>query len=67
MEELKDLGKIIDEMVYKVTSGPNGQHTLWEKKMRLHIKPKPAWCPDKLWAKLVSLVVIQSEQKLKGL
>lgn len=62
MEEIKDLGKVIEELLYKATYGPEGENTIWEHKLRLHLKPKPNWCPDKLWAKLVSLVLVQSKQ-----
>ena len=40
------LGKVIDEYVHKVDL--DGR-LLWEEKLRLHIKPRPAWCPETLW------------------
>lgn len=58
------LGTTIEELTYKVTYGPEGENTLWEHKLRLHIRSKPSWCPTPLWAKLCSFVLIQSKQDL---
>jgi hypothetical protein len=57
---MDELGKVIDELFYKVTYGPIGEATLWEHKLRLHLKPKPVWCPLGLWLKIVALVLVQS-------
>lgn len=68
-DQLDNIQKIVDELTYKVTLdeltyyasyGSKGEKTLWEHKFRLHVRPKPAWCPDRLWAKLLSLVLVQS-------
>lgn len=64
MSDLENLGKIVDQLVYKVIYGPEGESVLWEHKLRLHLRPKPAWCPLRLWAKLVSLVLVQSYEGL---
>ena len=53
-------GKELDSLVYKVTYGPEGEKTLWEHKLKLWLRPKPQWCPNKLWVKLVSLVLLQT-------
>ena len=64
MSDLDDLGTVLSEKVFKL-SGDFGTHkaTIWEETLRLHLKPKPAWCPDRLWAKLVNLVITQSTQR----
>lgn len=54
------LGEVIDEYVHKVTID---KAIIWEEHLRLHIKPRPKWCPENLWRKLVALVLIQSVQK----
>ncbi len=54
-----DFGKIIEEYVAKTAIG---HAIIWEEKLRLHVKPKPAWCPDLLWAKICSLVLVQSKE-----
>lgn len=51
------LGDVIDEYVHAVDL--RGK-VIWEEHLRLHIKPRPQWCPEKLWARLVNLVVNQS-------
>lgn len=62
MTNLGDLGKIIAEQTQKATM--EGM-TLWERVLRLHVKPRPKWCPVPLWKKVVNLVLIQSEQEVK--
>ena len=60
---LKDVtGKTIEEITIKIV---HQQKTLWEQKLRLHMRPKPAWMPPRLWAHIVGLVLVQSEQRLK--
>jgi hypothetical protein len=59
---MSELQTKLDELHYKVTNGPEGVNTLWERKLELWIKPRPSWCPEKLWAKLVNLVVHQVER-----
>ena len=49
----------LDELMYKATYGPEGCYTLWERKLELWIKPKPKWCPPKLWTKLLGIVLVQ--------
>lgn len=55
-----EIGEVIDELVHKAVIE---KAVIWEDHLRLHIKPKPAWCPDRLWAKLLNLVLIQSTQR----
>ncbi len=64
MSDFDAFGKVIAELQYKCTYGPEGMYTLWEKKLRLCVKPKPSFIPDKLWAKLVNMVLIQLEQDI---
>lgn len=61
MSDLDNMGKVIDELHYKIT---DGRATVWETKLRLHLKPKPDFIPQRLWAKIVNLVVVQSDQSL---
>lgn len=64
MSDLDNLGTVLSEKVFKLTSDfGNTKATLWEETLRLHLKPKPNWCPDRLWAKLVNLVITQSSQR----
>jgi hypothetical protein len=51
------LGEVIEEYVHKVDL--QGK-LIWEEHLRLHINVRPKWCPEKLWQKLVCLVVNQS-------
>jgi hypothetical protein len=53
-------GKVIEEYVSRVTLN---EKLIWEEKLRLHIKPKPSWCPEKLWQKLVVMVVHQTSER----
>lgn len=52
-------GEVIEELAHKNWLRESEE---WEKKLRLHIKPKPEWCPSPLWKKLVNLVVIQTTE-----
>jgi len=54
------LGEVIDEYVHKVDF--QGK-LIWEEHLRLHLKPRPKWCPEKLWIRLVNLVITQSSQR----
>ncbi len=56
------MDKLLDELLYKVTYGPQGEKTLWEHKLQLWLKPKPSYIPEKLWIKLVGLVLYQTER-----
>jgi hypothetical protein len=56
------MDKLLDELIYKVTIGPEGEHTLWEHKLKLWLKPKPSYIPDALWIKLVGLVLYQTKE-----
>ena len=53
------LGKTIAEQTQKITFD---QKTAWEHVLRLHIRPRPSWCPEPLWVKVVNLVLVTSEE-----
>lgn len=52
------LGEVIEEFVDRASLE---NKIIWERKLRLHIKPKPDWLPESLWKKLLSLLLTQSE------
>lgn len=53
------IGRAIAEQVILIS----GKHmSAWERILRLHIKPRPKWLPAVLWAKLIKLVLVQSEE-----
>lgn len=54
------LGSIVTELTYKMA---HEKATLWEERLRLHVKPKPAWMPDSLWQKIVGMVLVQSSYR----
>lgn len=56
---MSELDNIIDELNIKIHMG----HLVWEEKLKLHLRPKPKYLSDELWAKIVSLVLIQSVEK----
>ena len=58
--DLDGLGEVIAEQTHAIIVE---HRTAWERVMRLHIKPRPAWCPEPVWRELVALVVVQSEQR----
>jgi hypothetical protein len=59
MDEIeKLLGKTLDEFHIQIHMG----HLMWEEKLKLHLRPRPSWCSQSVWGKIVSLVVVQSVQ-----
>lgn len=58
---IPDVSSKITELVYKVTSHKN---TLWEEKLSLYIRKRPAYIPERLWNKLINLVLIQTKEGL---
>lgn len=54
------LGKIIAEQSQRVL---HEQRVAWEVVMRLHVKPRPRWCPMWAWRVVVRNVIFQSEQQ----
>jgi hypothetical protein len=59
MNDLESLGNVIAEQVQRIDFQ---RGDAWERVLRLHLRPRPTWMPDKLWGHIVSLVVIQSVQ-----
>ena len=59
----ESLGKVLDELHIKISAEHSKGRLVWEEKLRLHLRPKPKWCPDGLWAKIVGLVVVQSIER----
>ena len=57
---MNELGKVIEELTYKIQMD---KASIWEEKLKLHMKPKPSWMPTSLWAKIVNLVLIQSVER----
>lgn len=60
MTDWQKIGEIIAQQTQRVTMD---KAVLWEDVLRLHIKPKPAWMPMSVWAKLLDMVLIQSVQR----
>lgn len=58
---VKDTWKLIDKLNWQVVY--DGR-ILWEERLKLWLKPRPIWCPERLWVKLVNLVLHQSIQRL---
>ena len=54
-----EIGRVIAEQVQKIRGE---QMAAWERVLRLHIKPRPSWCPEPLWVKAVNLVLVTSEE-----
>jgi hypothetical protein len=52
-----NLGKVITEQVYRFQFE---KMTLWEEHLRLHLKPKPKWCPVFVWKWLVKKMLYQT-------
>jgi hypothetical protein len=59
MNALESFGIVIAEQVQRVTFERNDA---WERVLRLHVRPKPAWMPSGLWVHIMSLVLVQSVQ-----
>lgn len=59
---MNNVSVLIDELVYKLT---REESILWERKLQLWLRPQPSWCPDRLWKKLVNLVLLQTIQQLR--
>lgn len=55
-----EFGKIIAEQTQRIQME---QTEAWERVLRLHIRPKPAWMPERLWAHLLNLVLHQTVTK----
>ena len=54
------LGTQVTEMVYRVAIQ---KQTAWEERMRLYIKPRPRWMPERVWRRLVQLVFVQTSTR----
>jgi hypothetical protein len=57
------LGKVLDELVVKFQAH---KRTLWEDRMRLHLKPKPRFIPEWAWRRMVRAVLVQSVEGSRG-
>lgn len=58
--KIEHLGAVIATQVQRIRSE---QMEAWECVLRLHIKPKPSWCPMPLWKMVCNLVLVQSEER----
>ena len=50
------LGKVITEQAYRFQFE---KMTMWEEHLRLHLKPKPPWCPGFFWEWMVKQILHQ--------
>jgi hypothetical protein len=57
VKEPTPMDKLITELTYKIT---HEKGVLWEERLKLYMKPKPNWMPDRVWAKIVGLVLYQT-------
>jgi len=51
-------GGVLDGLAYTVSFQ---RARAWEEVLKLHIRPKPWWMPMLVWKRLISLVLIQSQ------
>ena len=57
------LGKVLEELVVRFQAE---KRTLWEEKVRLHLKPRPQWLPEWAWRRMVRTVLVQSVEGSRG-
>lgn len=41
------------------------QNSLWEDRLSLVIKPRPAWLPEWVWTRLLSMLLVQEIERVK--